>query len=79
MDDLERELDADISYGKTVFRGTGTIGQPSNLHRFYEAPKRSVAEMLKEQDQVELLVTESQVLHERARRKEAEAMEKGLK
>lgn len=79
MDDLERELDADVGPGNSIFRGTGSPGRPSNLHRFYEAPKRSVAEMLKAQDQVELLVSEAQVLRARAERKEKEAMKKGLR
>ena len=79
IEDLERELDNDISPDRTIFRGTGTPGRPSNIHMFYEAPKKSVNDMLKEQDQVELLVTEAQVLRARAKRKEEEAMKEGLR
>ena len=79
MDDLERELDEDVGPGNSIFRGTGSPGRPSNIHMFYEAPKKGVAEMLHEQDQVELLVSEAQVLRARAERKEKEAMEKGLR
>lgn len=79
MDDLERELDADVGPGTSIFRGTGSPGKPSNLHTFYEAPKRTINDLLKEQDEVELLVTEAQVLLERSKQKEKEAMMKGLK
>ena len=78
MDDLERELNG-TSSEKTVFRGTGNPGRPSNIHMFYEAPKRSVAEMLKEQNNVELLVTEAQVLRARAEKKEKESIKRGMK
>ena len=79
IEDLERELDNDISSGKSIFKGTGSPGRPSNMHMFYETKRKSVAEMLKEQNNVELLVSEAQVLRARAERKEQEAMEKGLK
>lgn len=79
MDDLERELDEDVSSARSIFRGTGSPGKPSNVNLFYESPKKGVAEMLKDQDQAELLVTEAQVLRARAERKELEAMEKELK
>ena len=76
MDDLERELNNDTS--PFPFRGTGTPGRPSNLHMFYEEQKKSVVDMLKEKDSVELLVTEAQVLRARAERKEQEAMKSNL-
>lgn len=79
MDDLERELNGDTSSEKTVFRGTGNPGRPSNLNMFPTAPKKSVVDMIKEQDRVELLVTEAQVLRARAEKKEKEAMKRGMK
>ena len=79
IDDLERELDEDVSSARSIFRGTGSPGKPSNIHMFYEPKKKSINDMLKEQDQAELLVTEAQVLRARAERKEKEAMKKGAK
>ena len=79
LDELELELDGDVSTGGVLFRGTGSPGRPSNLHMFYEPERKSVAEMLKEQNNVELLVTEAQVLRARAEKKEKEAMKKGLR
>lgn len=78
FDELEMELDRDVSPGIPVFRGTGVPGKPSNLHLFAEPKKMSVAEMLRAEDEAKLLVTEAQILRERARRKEAETM-KGMK
>ena len=79
LDELELELDEDVSTGGVLFRGTGSPGKPSNLHLFAETKKKSINDMLKEQDEVELLVTEAQVLRARAEKKEKEAMKKGLR
>lgn len=79
MDDLEMELDNDNSQNRIMFRGTGNPGRPSNLNMFPAAPKKSVVDIIKEQDRVELLVTEAQVLRARAEKKEKEAMKRGMK
>lgn len=79
MDDLERELDNDTSSEKITFLGTGSPGRPSNAHMFYEAPRKSITKQLLQEEEKELLVTEAQVLRERARRKEKEAMKKGMR
>lgn len=79
LDELELELDGDVSTDGVLFRGTGSPGKPSNLHLFAETKKKSINDMLKEQDQVELLVTEAQVLRARAKRKEEEAMRKEMR
>lgn len=80
LDELEKELDGDVGPGSApLFRGTGVPGRPSTTNMFGAEIKVSINDMLRADDEAKLLTTEAQVLHERARRKEQEAMKKGLR